>query len=83
VLRLIHVLAGVQPRWSRQLPHLPPGWQQAGFSEAVTDSRAVEPGALFVALGGERTDGHNYLPDVIARGARGALVSRAAVEQRR
>jgi UDP-N-acetylmuramoyl-tripeptide--D-alanyl-D-alanine ligase len=83
VLRLIHVLAGVQPRWSRQLPHLPQAWQAAGFGEVVTDSREVEPGALFVALQGERTDGHHYLPDVIARGARGALVSRAAVEQRR
>lgn len=82
MLRLIDVLLGVQPRWSRQRPHLPPAWQGAGFGEAVTDSREVEAGTLFLALSGERTDGHNYLLDVIARGARGALVSRAAVEQR-
>ncbi|GAB4437951.1 MAG: UDP-N-acetylmuramoyl-tripeptide--D-alanyl-D-alanine ligase [Chloroflexi bacterium OHK40] len=82
VLRLIHVLHGVQPRWSRGLPYLPPQWQAASFGEVVTDSREVEPGTLFLALEGERTDGHNFLADVLARGARGALVSRAAVEQR-
>lgn len=82
MLRLIDVLLGVQPRWSRALPHLPPEWQGVGFGEAVTDSREVEPDTLFLALSGERTDGHHFLLDVIARGARGALVSRAAVEQR-
>jgi UDP-N-acetylmuramoyl-tripeptide--D-alanyl-D-alanine ligase len=82
VLRLSEVLYGVQPRSSRQLPHLPPQWQAAGLGEVATDSRLVEPDGLFVALTGERTDGHNFLADVIARGARGALVSRAAVEAR-
>ena len=38
---------------------------------AAVDSRLVEPGQLFVALPGERTDGHAYLPDAIARGAAG------------
>jgi UDP-N-acetylmuramoyl-tripeptide--D-alanyl-D-alanine ligase (EC 6.3.2.10) len=41
----------------------------------VTDSRAVVPGSLFVALTGERTDGHRFLPDVVAGGAAAALVS--------
>lgn len=82
LLRLIDLLTGVQPRWSRAQPELPPHWQRVSFGEAVTDSREVEPETLFLALSGERTDGHNYLLDVIARGARGALVSRAAVEQR-
>jgi UDP-N-acetylmuramoyl-L-alanyl-D-glutamate--2,6-diaminopimelate ligase len=35
----------------------------------VTDSRAVQPGALFIALRGERTDGHAYIADAISRGA--------------
>lgn len=83
MLRLVHVLYGVQFRITRQLPQIPPAWQDAVFGEAITDSREVEPGALFVALAGERTDGHNFLGDVIARGARGGLVTRAGVEARR
>lgn len=35
----------------------------------VTDSRRVLPGSLFFALPGLRSDGHDYLNDVIARGA--------------
>jgi UDP-N-acetylmuramoyl-L-alanyl-D-glutamate--2,6-diaminopimelate ligase len=35
----------------------------------ATDSRAVRPGTLFIALHGERTDGHNYIDDAVARGA--------------
>lgn len=39
-----------------------------------TDSRAISPGALFVALQGERFDGHDYLPAVAQAGAKGAVV---------
>lgn len=39
------------------------------------DSRTVEPGDLFVALGGVR-DGHEFIPAAMAAGAGGALVSR-------
>ena len=42
-----------------------------------TDSRAIAEGDLFVALTGERFDGHAYLADVASRGAAAALVSRA------
>lgn len=42
---------------------------------AVTaDSRAVVRGALFVATHGERTDGHRYLDEAIARGARALVI---------
>lgn len=46
------------------------------FDSVSTDSRAIQPGQLFVALRGERFDGHDYLPDVATRGAVAALVSR-------
>ncbi|HTD33401.1 MAG TPA: Mur ligase family protein, partial [Candidatus Elarobacter sp.] len=35
----------------------------------ATDSRAVKPGTLFIALRGTRTDGHAHLADALARGA--------------
>ena len=44
---------------------------------AAVDSRAVQPGALFAALPGERTDGHRFLGDAAAAGAGALLVSEA------
>lgn len=35
----------------------------------ASDSRDVQPGGAFVALEGERTDGHRYVNDAIAKGA--------------
>ena len=43
----------------------------------TTDSRRVCEGDLFVALCGERFDGHDYLAQAAAAGAAGAVVSRA------
>ena len=51
------------------------GSADATFTAVSTDSRSIQPGALFVALVGERFDGHAYLKDVAARGALGAVVS--------
>jgi len=39
------------------------------FARVTTDSRAVEPGDLFVALVGERHDGHAYVANAFGRGA--------------
>lgn len=41
------------------------------------DSRAVQPGDLFVALRGGHFDGHNYLNDAVAAGASSVLVDAA------
>ena len=43
---------------------------------AAVDSRLVEPGQVFVALPGERVDGHAYVGDAIARGAAAVIVAR-------
>jgi len=42
----------------------------------AVDSRVVEPGNLFVALPGDRTDGHHFLAAAVAAGAAAVLVSR-------
>lgn len=45
----------------------------APIGRAVIDSRAVEPGDLFVAYRGEKTDGHRYIPTAWEKGAVCAL----------
>ena len=50
----------------------------ASFSGTTLDSRRVEPGQLFVALPGERTNGARYVGDAIARGAAAAMVEAAS-----
>ncbi len=42
----------------------------------AVDSRVVEPGMLFVALAGERTDGHRFLAQAVAAGAAALLIGR-------
>jgi UDP-N-acetylmuramoyl-tripeptide--D-alanyl-D-alanine ligase len=44
------------------------------ITEAAVDSRQVIPGSLFVALPGERTDGHAFVGDAFQHGASLALV---------
>ncbi|MBI3516415.1 MAG: UDP-N-acetylmuramoylalanyl-D-glutamyl-2,6-diaminopimelate--D-alanyl-D-alanine ligase [Proteobacteria bacterium] len=48
-------------------------WSATGVS---IDSRTIEPGDLFVALPGERFDGHDHVAAALARGAAAALISR-------
>jgi UDP-N-acetylmuramoyl-tripeptide--D-alanyl-D-alanine ligase len=48
-----------------------------GGDRVVTDSRDAVEGALFVALPGPRFDGHDFVEDVLGRGASGAVVSEA------
>lgn len=42
----------------------------------AVDSRLVRPGQLFVALPGERTDGHLHLDDAVGHGAAALIVTR-------
>jgi UDP-N-acetylmuramoyl-tripeptide--D-alanyl-D-alanine ligase len=46
------------------------------FSGVSTDSRSLKPGELFVALRGDRFDGHEFLGAAAKRGAAGAMVDR-------
>ncbi len=50
---------------------------EATFTGVTTDSRAIAPGALFVALRGTRFDGHDFVAAALAQGAAGALVDHA------
>ncbi len=54
----------------------PAGVTPVVFSEISTDTRTLRPGALFVALKGERFDGHDHLSAAAARGAVAAAVQR-------
>ena len=54
----------------------------AGFSAISTDTRTLERGALFVALTGERFDGHEHLDTARERGALAALVRRGTAPVR-
>lgn len=47
---------------------------------ASIDTRKLEPGDLFFALPGEKTDGHNYLVDAYRLGAVAAVVNRIPPE---
>lgn len=45
-------------------------------SEVCTDSKMMRPASVFVALRGERFDGHDFLENAVAGGAVAALVER-------
>ncbi len=52
---------------------------QTRFDAFSHDSRQITPGAMFVAVRGERRDGHDYLIDAINRGATGLLVEASII----
>jgi UDP-N-acetylmuramoyl-tripeptide--D-alanyl-D-alanine ligase len=73
------VAAGAStPPWSEAAVREALGLTGAGdgrtFSSISTDTRSMPPGALFVALRGERFDAHDFLPAAAAAGATAAVV---------
>jgi UDP-N-acetylmuramoyl-tripeptide--D-alanyl-D-alanine ligase len=67
-----------EPLWtSREIAQATGGAEAAAFAAigVSIDTRTLEPGDLFVALGGVR-DGHEFVDQAIAMGAAGVLVSR-------
>lgn len=53
----------------------PPGATSV-ITEAAVDSRQCIPGSLFVAIKGERVDGHDFVNDAFAHGASYALIKK-------
>ncbi len=60
---VLEALTGVRPQWANQV-----------ITEAEIDSRQVIPGSMFIALPGERVDGHDFIDDAFKHGATLALV---------
>lgn len=60
---------------------------EKALSETVTgvtsDSRAIAPGALFIALKGSRVDGHDFMAECLKRGAAACLTEREPRAQER
>ena len=46
------------------------------ITEAVIDSRQIIPGSLFVAIPGEKVDGHDFIDEAFKRGASFALIQK-------
>lgn len=63
---VIESISGKRPDWALQV-----------ITEAVIDSRQAFPGCMFVALPGERVDGHDFVEQALERGAHLALVQKA------
>jgi UDP-N-acetylmuramoyl-tripeptide--D-alanyl-D-alanine ligase len=59
---------------------LPDREAPGGFSSVSTDTRSLEPGALFVALRGERFDGAEFVGRAERQGAAGAVVHAGSSE---
>ena len=47
------------------------------FTNVSTDSRSVKKGELFIALSGEKFDGHAYVSKAVTQGATAVVVSKA------
>ncbi len=53
------------------------GTDDGSVTGVSTDSRTVSPGDVFIALKGERFDGHNFIPSVAGQGVRAFIVEKS------
>ncbi len=53
------------------------GDPQKMVAHVCTDSRAVQGGALFIALAGERFDGHSFVNEAAAKGVAAVMIERS------
>ncbi|MEJ2597650.1 MAG: UDP-N-acetylmuramoyl-tripeptide--D-alanyl-D-alanine ligase [Anaerolineales bacterium] len=65
VADILEALSGVRPERASQV-----------ITDACIDSRRVIPGAMFVAIPGNRVDGHDFVAEAFERGAHIALVQK-------
>lgn len=74
VTKLLDILAAVPL-------NLPTATSATSFSGITTDSRAVEAGNVFLALRGEKFDGHDFAKAAIERGAIAVIADERAASQ--
>lgn len=72
-------LADVIEALTQSRPVLP-AFAMLAITEAAIDSRAALAGSLFVAIPGEKVDGHNYVGQAFQRGAVAALIEHPIAE---
>ena len=63
----------------------PSGYPEREITNVTLDSREVNDGSLFIAVKGDRFDAHDFVPDVLAKGAAAAVCEKRIedVEQAR
>ncbi len=66
--------------WEALTGQRPAGAEKVAITNVVVDSRQCAPGSVFVALTGERQDGHQFISDALARGAVGVIAEARARE---
>ena len=57
------------------------GQRSSSIRRVCTDSRLARKGDLFIAICGDRFDGHDYLKDALGQGAEAVVVSRSRLGQ--
>lgn len=60
---------------NQALSNRPSTVPSVNYADIVIDSRQAQQGSLFVALPGERMDGHDFVQSAFDRGAKAALVT--------
>lgn len=50
------------------------GDPKSKITDISIDSRTINPGDMFVAIIGERFDGHSFIPEAVSKGARALIV---------
>lgn len=71
-------------RWTdaavRRALGLPGGDTAVRYSGISTDTRTLRPGDVFVAISGERFDGHDFIPRAVQAGCAAVVSSRTPVD---